>query len=152
MFGVQGTSATAGPTQSIGVCLGMFLGVMITFMGVMFYFMLGDIIPPFANFFLLLIAVGFLLFLVGVAKAPGARRESAKWKSIIEIAAVRKEVSISDISYETGLDSEYIRKVLTQCLMSGYLFGYIEDDLFVRDTSGRRGYYPGRMGLGGMSG
>ena len=124
---------------------------MIAFMGAMFYFLLGSVIPPFANLFLLLIVVGFLFFIVGIIKVPGVRRESARWRSIIEIAAVRKEVSISDISYETGLDSEYIRQVLAKCLMNGYLFGYIEDDLFVRDTAGRRVYFPGRMGLGGIS-
>ncbi len=140
-------SATVGPAENAGVCIGIFFGLMIAFMGTMFYFMLGDIIPPFANFFILLIIVGLVLFFVGVVKAPSARRESAKWKSIVEIAAVRKEVSISDLSYETGLDKEYIMKVLTQCLMNGFLYGYIEDELFVRDTAGRRYYVVGRRGF-----
>ena len=128
----------ASPDQSAGACILIIFGFLIAFMGVLFYFMFGEIIPPFVSFFLLLIAVGFILFIIGAVKAPNARRETAKWQSIIEIAAVRKEVSISDISYETRLDNEYVRNVLTQCLVGGYLFGYIENDLFVRDTSGRR--------------
>ena len=152
MYRVQGPTAAAGPAQSAGVCLAMIFGLMIAFMGTMFFFTLGNLLTPFAYFFLLLIVIGVILFFVGVAKVPSARREQKNWQKILEIAAVRKEVSISDLSYETNLDSEYIRKVLTQCLMSGFLFGYIEDDIFVRDTAGRPGYFPGRMGLGSMSG
>lgn len=140
-------SATVGPPENAGVCIAIFFGLMIAFMGVMLYFILGDIIPTLVIIFLMMIAFGFLLFFVGVAKVPSARRESAKWKSIVEIAAVRKEVSISDLSYETGLDRKYIMKVLTQCLMNGNLYGYIEDELFVRDTAGRRYYVVGRRGL-----
>jgi hypothetical protein len=151
MYGVPGRTATASPAQSVGVCLAMTFGFMIVLMGAVFYFTLGDIIQPFAIFFLLMIAIGFILFFGGAVKAPSARREQKNWRRILEIAAVRKEVSISDIGYETGLDSEYIRNVLTQCLVGGLLFGYIENDIFVRDTAGRPGYYPGRMGLGGMS-
>ncbi|MFW9844803.1 MAG: hypothetical protein ACFFEV_09520 [Candidatus Thorarchaeota archaeon] len=151
MYGVQSTPGTASPIQGVGVCLAIVFGLMFAIMGFTFYFMIGDIMPPFASFFLAMIAIGLIAFFVGAAKVPSVRREQKNWRKILEIAAVRKEVSISDISYETGFDSEYIRKVLTQCLMSGYLFGYIEDDLFVRDTAGRPGYYPGRMGLGGVS-
>jgi len=41
-----------------------------------------------------------------------------------------------------------VRVVLTKCLMRGYLFGYIEGDLFVRDTAGRPRYpIRGQRGL-----
>lgn len=86
--------------------------------------------------FIALLVIGILLLLIGVIKIPGVRKEIASWQSVVGIAAVRKEVSISDISYETGLDSEYVREVLSNCLTNGLLHGYIEGDLFVRDTSG----------------
>ena len=90
-----------------------------------------------------------ILIFIGVALVPSARSDAAKTQSILRIAAVRKEVTISEISHETGLDPEYIRDILERYLMSGYLFGYIEGDLFVRDTAGRPRYYGRQMGLYG---
>ena len=111
-------------------------------------------IPISEPFFLLvgnsLLLLALVMAVAGVALYPGARRESRRARSILEIAAVRKEVTISDISSETGLDREYVRKIIINMLISHVLFGYLEDDLFVRDTSGRPPFYGGRvMGVGG---
>lgn len=100
-----------------------------------------------------LLAFGVAMVLIGMAIYPGGAREAKRIRSILEIVAVRKEVTISDISAETGLDREYIRKVITDLLIANVLFGYLEDDLFVRDTSGRPPFYgAGRFGFGGVSG
>ena len=129
------------------------LGAMLCVVG----FFFGYILPfddPFSlfmgNSFL---AIGAGMILIGIAIYPSGAREAKRIRSILEIAAVRKEVTISDISAETGLDREYIRKVITDLLIANMLFGYLEDDLFVRDTSGRPPFYgAGRFGLGGVSG
>lgn len=80
---------------------------------------------------------GILMILIGSALIPSSRRARRKIKSIFEIAGVRKEVTISEISQETGLDSEYIRKVITDAILYKRLYGSLENDLFVRDTSER---------------
>lgn len=94
---------------------------------------------------------GILMIVIGIVLIPSGRREINKRKKVIEIVAVRKQITISEISQETGLDREYIRQLLTNLLIAHALFGYIEDDLFVRDTTGRPRYGQGQMGLGGLS-
>lgn len=90
---------------------------------------------------------GILLLIIGIVLVPGVIRETKKTKSIIEIVSVRKEITISEISSETGLDREYIQEVVAKRLIIGSLHGYLEDDLFVRDTGARRRYSTGQMGL-----
>ncbi|MGY5879805.1 MAG: hypothetical protein RTV31_06120 [Candidatus Thorarchaeota archaeon] len=130
--------------------MAIMFGAMMIFMGALFIFIIQSSDPIFGLISNILLYGGFLLLLVGLLLIPSTQREAKKARSIIEIAAVRKEVSISDISYETGLDSEYIRKVLTQYLMNGFLFGYIEGDIFVRDTAGRPRYPRRQSGLFGV--
>jgi len=134
--------------RSVNMCISLMFGFMAIFMGLMFTF----IFPGFDLILQIITSAllygGILLVILGLALYPGVRRNSEMARSIIEIAAVRKEVSISDISYETGLDKEYVRKILTQYLVGGLLFGYIEGDLFVRDTGGRpRPAFRGQRGL-----
>ena len=126
--------------------MAMMFGLMAVFMGLMLTFVIPDIDPIFEIFSSLTLWGGVLLFFIGIGLIPSARKEAKKTRSIIEIAAVRKEVTITEISQETGLDSEYVRKVLTQYLISGFLFGYIEGDLFVRDTAGGRRYLARQRG------
>lgn len=133
------------------MCVSIMFGIMGLIMGLMFTVIVPVPIPMFDTIASVALYGGILLLLVGFSLYPGVRRSSAMTRSILEIAAVRKEVTIHAISQETGLDSEYVRKILTQYLMSGILFGYIEDDLFVRDTGGRPRYGRGQMGLSGVS-
>jgi len=134
--------------RSAGACMLIMFGFMAIVMGLMFTYIFPAIDPIFETISWVSLYGGILLIIIGLGLVPGVRRETIKTKSIIEIAAVRKEVSISELSQETGLDREYVREVLTKYLMSGFLFGYIEDDLFVRDTAGRpRHYGRGRMGF-----
>ena len=137
-----------GTGREVGMCLAVMFGIMAIFMGIMFTFLFPDLNPMFEVFNSVLLYGGILLLFAGFALVPGQRRKSAMNTSILKIAAVRKEVTISEISQETGLDSECVREVLTQHLMRGFLFGYIEGDLFVRDTGGRpRPSFKGQGGL-----
>jgi len=68
--------------------------------------------------------IGAILLVIGI---PETKRN----QSILEIAVVRKEVTISDISAQTGIDVEYIRKTITDLIMTGFLNGFLEDDRFV---------------------
>ena len=107
----------------------------------------GDVFFPLVS--QIMFYAGILMILVGVGLVPGARTEMNKRRKVVEIVSVRKQVTISEISQETGLDREYILDLLTKLLVAHFIFGYIEDDLFVRDTSGRRPIYGGRMGMFG---
>ncbi len=135
------------PRRAMGMCMFFAFGFMALLMGLMFTFLFPAFDPIFEIISWLVLWGGVLLVIIGIVLVPGARRETKKLKSIIEIVTVRKEVTISEIRQETGLDREYIRGIITKFLMDGILFGYIEDDLFVRDTSGRPSYTPRRRGL-----
>ncbi len=137
--------------KGVGMCFSFMFGFMALFMGLMFTFIFPNFDPMFEILSAVLLYGGILLLFIGIALIPGVRRNTKMTRSIIEIAAVRKEVTISEISQETGLDREYVREVLTKYLMSGFIFGYIEDDLFVRDTAGKSRYSRRQMGLEGFS-
>ena len=136
----------------MGMCLSIMFGTMALLMGVIFTFVFPNFDPIFEILSSVLFFGGILLLIIGILLYPSIRRNTAIIRSILEIAAVRKEVTISEISQETGLDREFVRKIITQYLVSGFLFGYLEDDLFVRDTAGSRRFFGGPMGLSGVSG
>jgi len=93
---------------------------------------------------------GLVAAILGAIVIPGGRRESRNVNRIIEIVAVEKEATFSEISERTGLEPEYIRKIITQLLTSGFLVGYIENDTFMRNTSARpERSENGQMGLFG---
>lgn len=58
-------------------------------------------------------------------------------------------IDISEIHARSGINQETVREILAARLINRILFGFIEEDLFVRDTSTRPPTYPGRMGLYG---
>ena len=119
-------------------CCSIFVGIMIIFMSAMFYFMT---FPPFIDFrdvFLGIIVFGGLIIIYGLTLIPSNNRARARNMSIYKIAAVRKQVSISDICTETGLDYEYVRNYIEESIIYHRLHGYLEDDVFVRDVSHRR--------------
>ena len=138
--------------RGIGACFGTMCGGMMLLMGVIFAFVFPPISDSFFNTLsTILLYGGVIILVIGLVLIPSARKENAKTQSILRIAAVRKEVTIHEISQETGLDPEYVRATIERYLMNGFLFGYIEGDLFVRDTAGRPRYpyRGGRMGLYG---
>lgn len=129
---------------------GFCFGSVILGMGLIMYFIIGPIADAlFQMVFLAAIIVGAGLIIMGLALYPGTRRRGKIFRKVIEIAAVEKEVTISEIHTRTGIDSETVRQILVHCLVNRSLFGYIEDDLFVRDTSGRPTRYSGQPGLYG---
>ena len=129
-------------------CLLIMFGLMVIMFGAMLYFLPPHIDPVFDTLFLSLILGGILMIVIGITLIPSSNRARRKVRSIYEIAAVRKEVTITEISSETGLDSEFVRKVVTDSIIYGRLHGYLEDDLFVRDTGGRpRSVNRGQSGL-----
>jgi len=130
--------------------LGVCFGSLILRMGLIMYFLIGPIADAmFQMMFLAAIIVGAGLIIMGFASYPGTRRRGKIFRKVIEIAAVEKEVTISEIHTCTGIDSETVRQILVHCLVNRSFFGYIEDNLFVRDTSGRPTRYSGQTGLDG---
>ncbi|MHA3963352.1 MAG: hypothetical protein AM325_007400 [Candidatus Thorarchaeota archaeon SMTZ1-45] len=128
--------------------MGICLGPVILIMGLLMYYLVGYMIGiGFQLIFLAIAFIGFGLFAAGLGLYPSMRKRAKLWKKVLEIAAVEKEVTISDLHIRTGIDSEEVRKILAHCLMNGILFGYIEGDLFVRDTSARPFRYKSPTGL-----
>ena len=140
-------SMSVATGRSVGMCVSFMFGFMGLFMGLVFTFLFPNFDPTFELISSVCLYGGILLVLIGIALLPGVRRNTKMTRNIFEIAAVRKEVTISEISQETGLDREYVRNILTQYLVGNYLFGYIEGDLFVRDTAGRPRHGRGQMVL-----
>jgi hypothetical protein len=85
------------------------------------------------------VAIGYILHSRG-------RRESREVNQILEIVAVERQATFSEISERTGLEPEYIRDIIIKFLRSNSLFGYIEDDTFYRDIADR----PSRREESGM--
>jgi hypothetical protein len=82
---------------------------------------------------------GLASIFVGVILVPATVNENKK-RRIMKIIGVRNRLALFDISTETGFDSEYIRKVITELLHSHAIFGHIEDDFFIRDIDGHSPY------------
>ena len=129
-------------------CFGIFVAIF----GLMMAYIFPIEIPIVLIIGNTILLIGVIMIFAGIAYFPSGKRESKQIRSIVEIVAVRKQVSISDISEETGLDREYMRKIITNMLVAHALYGYLEDDLFVRDTAGRPPiYYSRQVGLSGVS-
>jgi hypothetical protein len=129
-------------------CFGIFVAIF----GLIMVYIVPVEIPIVTLIGNIILLIGVIMIFAGIAYYPSGKRESKQIRSIVEIVAVRKQVSISDISEETGLDQEYIRKIITNMLIARALFGYLENDMFVRDTAGRPSIFFGRqVGLSGVS-
>jgi len=83
----------------------------------------------------ILLATGSFLLVVGVFLGGLGSKSVSKEYTIIEIAAMRKKVTITELQRETNLPRETIERILRDALMNQKLTGYLEDDKFVRDTS-----------------
>ena len=87
--------------------------------------------------------IGFIYFVTGMLTIccygailkPTEQSASKNIATIRAIIAISTQVAISDISDATGLDNEYIRKVISDLLETRVLCGTLEDDLFIRDTT-----------------
>jgi hypothetical protein len=83
----------------------------------------------------ILLATGSFLLVVGVFLGGLGSKSVSKEYTVIEIAAMRKKVTITELQRETNLPRETIERILRAALMNQKLTGYLENDKFVRDTS-----------------
>jgi len=83
----------------------------------------------------ILLATGSFLLVVGVFLGGLGSKSVSKEYTVIEIAALRKKVTITELQRETNLPRETIERILRDALMNQKLTGYLENDKFVRDTS-----------------
>ncbi len=83
----------------------------------------------------ILLGTGSILLVVGVFLWGPDSKSVSKEYTVIEIAAMRKKVTITELQRETNLPRETIERILRDALLNQWLSGYLEDEEFVRDTS-----------------
>ncbi len=83
----------------------------------------------------ILLATGSFLLVVGVFLGGLGSKSVSKEYTVIEIAAMRKKVTITELQRETNLPRETIERILRDALLNQWLSGYLEDEEFVRDVS-----------------
>jgi len=84
-----------------------------------------------ANLSEVILLGGSLVVIVGVVLFATGIPETRKRRRILEAVLARKEITISEISTQTGLDREDVRKTISNLLISSNLFGFLEDDLLI---------------------
>lgn len=90
---------------------------------------------------LVAIIAEFMLIGGGIAAIFGAILlgigipETKRIRTILEIVLVRKEVTLSEISAQTGFNIEYIRKTISDLIATGFLNGFLEVDRFVSEMA-----------------
>ncbi len=83
----------------------------------------------------ILLATGSFLLVVGVFLGGLGSKSVSKEYIVVEIAAMRKKVTITELQRETNLPRETIERILRDALLNQGLSGYLEDEEFVRDVS-----------------
>ena len=110
-----------------------FAGVMIFGWTTEYPHMQDDVL--FTSTSLILLVDGGLLLVVGVfLMGPGSKSARAEY-NVLEIATMRKKVTIAELQRETNLPREAIERILREALLNQRLSGYLEDEEFVRDVS-----------------
>ncbi|MCK5239226.1 MAG: hypothetical protein KAR33_06745 [Candidatus Thorarchaeota archaeon] len=89
----------------------------------------------FTSFSWILLFTGLFLLVVGVFLLGLGSKSVSEEYSVLEIAAMRKKVTIAELQRETNLPREAIERILRDALLNQRLSGYLEDDEFVRDVS-----------------
>ncbi|MGY5858216.1 MAG: hypothetical protein RTU63_02520 [Candidatus Thorarchaeota archaeon] len=89
----------------------------------------------FTSISLILLVTGGLLLVVGVFLMGPGSKNARKESSVLEIAAMRKKVTITELQRETNLPRETIKQILRDALLNQWLSGYLNDEEFVRDVS-----------------
>ena len=89
----------------------------------------------FTSFSWILLVIGLFLFVVGVFLSVLGSKSNRDEYSVLEIAAMRKKVTIAELQRETNLPRDAIERILRDALLNQMLSGYLEDDEFVRDVS-----------------
>jgi len=109
-----------------------FAGLMIFGWTTMYPHMQDDIL--FTSTSLILLVTGSFLLVVGVFLGLGSESVSKEY-TVVEIAAMRKKVTITELQRETNLPREKIEDILRDALLNQWLSGYLTDEEFVRDVS-----------------
>lgn len=89
----------------------------------------------FTSFSWIVLATGLFLLVIGVFLSVLGSKSDREEYSVMEIAAMRKKVTITELQIETNLPRETIEQILRDALLNQRLTGYLEDDEFVRDVS-----------------
>ena len=89
----------------------------------------------FTSFSWILLVTGLFLLVVGLFLLGLGSKSVSEEYSVLEIAAMRKKVTIAELQRETNLPREAIERILRDALLNQRLSGYLEDDEFVRDVS-----------------
>jgi hypothetical protein len=110
-----------------------FAGVMIFGWTTAYPHMQDDVL--FTSTSLILLVAGGLLLVVGVFLMGPGSKSVRQEKNVLEIAAMRKQVTITELQRETNLPKETIERILREALLNQKLSGYLEDEEFVRDVS-----------------
>ena len=89
----------------------------------------------FTSISLILLVTGGLLLVVGLFLMGPGSKSARKENSVLEIASMRKKVTITELQSETNLPRETIERILRDALLNQRLSGYLQDEEFVRDIS-----------------
>ncbi len=83
----------------------------------------------------ILLIIGSLLLIAGVCLWGMGPRSVREEDNVLEIAAMRNRVTFAELHRETNLPRDTIERILRDALLNQRLFGYLENDEFVRDIS-----------------
>ncbi len=110
-----------------------FSGVMIMGWTTAYPHMQEDVL--FVSISLILLVTGGLLLVVGLfLMGPGSKSGREEY-NVLEIADIRKKVTIAELQRETNLPRETIERILRDALLNQRLSGYLEEEEFIRDVS-----------------
>ena len=110
-----------------------FAGVMILGWTTTYPEMRDDVL--FTSTSLILLVTGSVLLVVGLILSGLGSESVSNEYTVLEIAAMRKKVTITELQRETNLPGETIERILRDALLNQWLSGYLEDEVFVRDAS-----------------
>jgi len=110
-----------------------FAGIMILGWTTTYPHMQDDVM--FTSFSWILLGTGWFLLVVGVFLLGSGSKSVREEYIVLEIAAMRKKVTITELQRETNLPRETIERILRDALLNQRLSGYLEDEEFVRDVS-----------------
>ena len=120
-------------TVIAAINLQAFAGVMIFGWAVMYPDMRDDVV--FTSTSLILLVTGLFLFVVAMFLSGPGSESVGKEYNVVEIAAMRKKITITELQRETNLPRETIEEILRDALLNQWLSGYLVDEEFVRDVS-----------------
>ena len=110
-----------------------FAGIMILGWTTEYPHMQDDVL--FTSTSLILLVTGGLLLVVGLFLMGPGSKSVREESNVLEIAALRKKITITELQRETNLSRETIERILRDALLNQRLSGYLQDEEFVRDVS-----------------